>query len=42
MINKIKELHSKCTGEFCEAALMGILGIITFGCMWLSLAQLTT
>jgi hypothetical protein len=42
MINKIKDLHSRCTGEFCEAVLMGGLGIIIFSCMWLSLAQLTT
>ena len=41
MINKIKDLHSKCTGEFCEAVLMLMLGIITFGCMYFSLAQLT-
>lgn len=40
MINKIKDLHSKCTGEFCEAVLMFGLGGVIFGCMWLSLAQL--
>ena len=41
MINKIKDLHSKCNGQFCEAVLMFVLGMVTFGCMYVSLAQLT-
>jgi len=40
MINKIKELHSNCTGELCEGALMAALALTVIACMWLSIAQL--
>ena len=40
MINKIKELRSQCTGEFCESILFAGLGIVILATMWLSIAQL--
>lgn len=40
MINLIKDLHSRCTGEFCESVLFAGLGVMILATMWLSIAQL--